>query len=88
MLQPASSNPTRQDSSRAPGQYSKYGLDAPGYASARQEADAEGKDGDLALDEANGVDGQGDSGASRRHMSAAERKALRKVQRQDSLSWQ
>ena len=78
MLQAASSNVGRQDS-RAPGQYSKYGLDAPGSASAGQEAAAEGEEGDLAPGEANGVDEQGDSGAPRRHLSAAERKVLRKV---------
>ena len=78
MLQAASSNLGRQDS-RTPGQYSKYGLDAPGSASAGQEADADGEDGDLAPGEANRVDEQGDSGAARRHLSAAERKALRKV---------
>ena len=78
LVQAASSNLGRQDSRAPPGQYSKYGLDAPGSASAGQEADAEGGDGDLAL-EANGVDEQGDNGAPRRHLSAAERKALRKV---------
>ena len=58
VLQAASSNLGRQDS-RAAGQYSKYGLDAPGSASAGQEADAEDEEGELALGEANGVDEQG-----------------------------
>lgn len=78
VLQAASSNLGRQDS-RAAGQYSKYGLDAPGSASAGQEADAEDEEGELALGEANGVDEQGGNGAPRRHLSAAERKALKKV---------
>ena len=66
----------RQSSSAAPGQYSRYGLDAPEAASRGQEADAEEEDDD-APGEANGADDQGGSG--RRHLSAAERKALKTV---------
>ena len=57
-------------------QYSKYGLDAPQPASSGMAAEAE--DNAISDREANGV-GQADSGAPRRHLSAAERKALRKV---------
>jgi len=77
-LQVTSSNLGRSESSKAPGQYSKYGLDDPGNASRGLEADAEA-DEDEKAGEANGVDDQGDSGAARRHLSAAERKAIKKV---------
>lgn len=63
------------DSSAAPGLYSKYGLDAPKPRG--QEADAQEEE-DVGP-EVNGVDAQGGSAASRRHLSAAERKALKKV---------
>ena len=72
--------------SRAAGHYSIYGLDAPGSASTGQEGDAKGEDGDLDPGEANGVDDQGESGAPRRHLSAAEHKPLEKgVRRQLQL---
>jgi len=77
-LQVTLSNVGRSESSKAPGQYSKYGLDDPGNASRVLEADAEADEDEKAGD-ANGVDDQGDSGAARRHLSAAERKALKKV---------
>ncbi|CAK0786952.1 hypothetical protein CVIRNUC_010166 [Coccomyxa viridis] len=65
----------RPASSAAPGQYSKYGLDAPQPASSGMEAEAE--DDAVSDKEANGV-GQADGSAPRRHLSAAERKALKK----------
>ena len=79
VLQAATSSVGRQDSSRAPGQYSKYGLEAPGSASVGQEAEGDITGDDKDLGEANGMDEQGGGGVPRRHLSAAERKALRKV---------
>ena len=75
-MQVAAQASGRLGSSAAPRQYSKYGLDAPQPASSGMAAEAE--DTAISGEEANGV-GQADSSAPRRHLSAAERKALRKV---------
>ena len=75
-MQVAAQASGRQGSSTAPGQYSKYSLDAPQPAFSGMAGEAE--DSAISDKEANGV-GQADSSAPRRHLSAAERKALRKV---------
>ena len=75
-MQVAAQASGRPASSAVPGQYSKYGLDAPQPASSGMEAEAE--DDAVGDKEANGV-GQADGSAPRRHLSAAERKALKKV---------
>ena len=69
----------RPGSSAAPGQYSKYGLDAPQSASSGMAAKAE--DTEEYDEEPNGTHGveQTNGSAPRRHMSAAERRAHRKV---------
>ncbi len=75
-VQGGSSSLARLDSSAVPGLYRKYGLeDAPQPGG--QEAGAREEEG--VAPEANGVDTQGGSAAFRRHLSAAERKALKKV---------
>ena len=74
-LQAGSINLARLDSSAGAGLYNKYGLEAPEPRG--QEGSAEEEEG--VGPEANGVDAQGGSAASRRHLSAAERRALRKV---------
>ena len=74
-LQAGSTNLTRLDSSARPELYHKYGLEAPEPRG--QEADA--KEEEDVGPEVNGVDEQGGPAASRRHLSAAERRALRKV---------
>ena len=84
-MQVAAQASSRPGSSAAPGQYSKYGLDAPQPASSGMAAEA----GDSAVSdqEANGV-ARADSSAPRRRLSAAERKALRKVAAYQSCSQQ
>ena len=74
-LQAGSINLARLDSSAGAGLYDKYGLEAPEPRG--QEADTKEEE-DMGP-EVNGVDAQGGSAASRRHLSAAERRALRKV---------